>query len=113
MLGCGLAPNTTMHALDAYYKDPPYLGDPVLFTLKDWQGNIYQKEYKLHGPGSCVQRYGRVADLDSAGSFVRRGKVLQAATFVLDAPRLKIAVLKKLKENSCFFVDAPPMQATR
>ena len=104
MLGCGLDTNTTMHALDAYYNDPAYLCAPVLFTLKDWQGNIHQKEYKLHGPGSCVQRYDRVLDLDS-GSFLRRGKVLQAATFVLSAPGLKNAVLKKLKENPDFFVD--------
>ena len=112
MLGCGLDTNTTMHALDAYYNDPTYLLDPALFTIKDWEGKTYQKEYKVHGPGSCVQKYDRVMELDF-GSFLRRGQVLQAATFVLDAPKLKSAVLKKLKENPDFFVDAPPKQATR
>lgn len=107
MLGCGLSPNTTIHALEEYVE-PPYLyGPSYVFTITDQQGNTYRKEYRTHGFAShgYTQRYNKVMELDSS-SFLARGQVLQATTFVLDAPKLKSAVLKKLKEDPFFFVDA-------
>jgi aminoglycoside 3-N-acetyltransferase len=112
MLGCGLSSNTTMHALEEYTA-PPYLyGSNCVFTISDQQGNTYQKEYSTHGFASrgYAQRYDKVMELDFS-SFLRRGQVLQAATFILDAPRLKNAVLMKLKEDPYFFVDALPNNA--
>ena len=107
MLGCGLKPNTTMHTLEEYVE-PPYLyGQSCVFTITDQQGNTSQKEYRTHGFNGYVQRYDKVMQLDSI-SFMCRGHVLQATTFVLDAPGLKRVVLRKLKEDPCFFVDALP-----
>jgi aminoglycoside 3-N-acetyltransferase len=108
LLGCGLKPNTTMHALEEYVE-PPYLyGENQVFTITDHQGNTYQKEYKTHGYNlhRYSQRFHRIMDLESR-FFLREGKVLQATAFVLDAPGLKNAVLGKLKENLYFFVDPP------
>lgn len=109
MLGCGLKPNTTMHALEEY-MEPPYLFGPTyLYTIRDRQGKTCQKEYRNHGFNihGYAQRYDKVMELDS-GSFLRKGRALQAVTFVLDAPRLKSAVLRKLKEDPYFFVEALP-----
>lgn len=107
MMGCGLSPNTTMHALEECVE-PPYLYGPThIFTIIDHNGRNYQKEYKTHGFKShgYAQRYDRIMELDIA-SFARRGLVLKAETYVLDAPKLRAAVLKKLKKNLFFFVDA-------
>ena len=112
MLGCGLKSNTTMHALEEYVE-PPYLyGPSYVYTIRDQQGNTYQNEYRTHGfkRHGYAQRYDKVMELDSS-SFLCRGQILQAATFVLDAPRLKSAVLRKLKEEPYFFVDALPNKA--
>lgn len=109
MLGCGLSPNTTMHALEEYVE-PPYLyGSRYVFTIRDWQGNTCQKEYTTHGfrEYGYKQRYDRIMELDSS-SFLRSGLVLEATTFVLDVPSLKSAVLRKLKEDPYFFVEALP-----
>jgi len=56
------------------------------------------------------QRYDKIKELDSS-SFMCKGQILQATTFVLDAPGLKSVVLRKLKENPYFFVDALPNKA--
>lgn len=105
MLGCGLGANTAMHALEEY-AEPPYLyGATCRYTLRDAEGNTWEKEYRTHGFAGFAQRYDRVADVDD-GSFLRRGQVLQAATIVLDAPQLKRAVLRKLEQDPLFFVQA-------
>lgn len=104
MLGCGLEPNTSMHALEEYVE-PVYLYGPhCVYSLIDQQGKSYQKEYRNHGFEQHEQRYDRVAQLEQP-SFLRTGMVLQAKTHVLDMPQLKTAVLAKLREDALFFVD--------
>lgn len=104
MLGCGLKPNTTMHALEEYGKVPYLFGEDCLYTITDWDGNTRRIKYKRHGFGSWRQRYDRVAQLPST-SFIRCGDVLKARTFVLDTQGLKTAVISKLRETPYFFVE--------
>lgn len=105
MLGCGLGPNTTMHAIEEYVEPPYLFGPDVTFTITDEKGATHQKPYRTHGFNGFAQRYERVAELASA-SFLSRGHVLEAETFVLDAPLLKEAVLQKLRDDPYFFVEA-------
>lgn len=107
MLGCGLKPNTTMHAIEEYVEPPFLFGPPLLFTIRDRQGNTYRREYKTHGfnDHGYAQRYEKVLDLDCS-SFLRRGKVLRADTIVLDAPAFRNAVLNKLRNDPYFFVES-------
>jgi aminoglycoside 3-N-acetyltransferase len=113
MLGCGLRPNTTMHALEECIEPPYLFGPRYVFTIRDRQGRTCQKEYKTHGFAShgFSQRYDKVMELDSSSFLLGKGQVLQAVTFILDAPRLKSAVLGKLKEDPYFFVEAVPNEA--
>jgi len=110
MLGCGLRPNTTMHALEEYVEPPYLLGPPRLYTITDADGRTYTKTYRPHGFGQWRQRYDRVADLPDT-SFLRAGRVLEAETFVLDAMGLRSAVLAKLREDLFFFVDPPSAES--
>ena len=107
LLGCGLRPNTTMHALEEYVAPPYLFGRSCTFTIADANGRTYQKEYRTHGFVGYKQRYDRVVELEDR-SFVRQGPVLQAAAFVLDAPKLKSAVLRKLETDPFYFVDVVP-----
>jgi aminoglycoside 3-N-acetyltransferase len=104
MLGCGLKPNTTMHALEEC-RVPPYLfGKTLEFTMKDGDGAVLRKNYTTHGFVGYRQRYDRVADLN-APSFIRRGYVLEAETVLLEAAGLREAVVRKLSEDPLFFVE--------
>ena len=108
MLGCGLRPNTSMHALEEYVE-PPYLyGPSCVFTIRDWSGVTFQKEYRTHNFSGYAQRYDRVGELPAARDFIRTGQVLNAQTFVLDAAGLKDAVLAKLREDPLHFVETIP-----
>jgi aminoglycoside 3-N-acetyltransferase len=107
MLGCGLRPNTTMHALEEHVGPPYLFGGSYLFTLRDRHGQILRKEYRTHEMAArgIVQRYDRVSELPEASAFLARGRVLQAETYVLDAAALKPAVLARMRTEPCFFVD--------
>jgi aminoglycoside 3-N-acetyltransferase len=104
MLGCGLGPNTTMHGLEEHVNPPYLFGDECLYTITDWNGNTYTRIYRQHGFEGWKQRYDRVSELPDP-SFIRRGKVLEAETFVLNTMALKRAALARLAEDPLFFVD--------
>ena len=105
MLGCGLRPNTTMHAIEEFVE-PPYLFDGhCLYHITDSAGQVIQKTYRTHSFDGWAQRYERVANLPDT-HFLRRGHVLQAETFILNTPALKEAVIDQLNKDPLFFVEA-------
>jgi aminoglycoside 3-N-acetyltransferase len=104
LLGCGLKPNTTMHAIEEY-AEPPYLFGPECeYQITDLSGKSFKKSYRTHGFDGWAQRYDRVALLPDTG-FLRRGKVLEAETCVLDGAGLRQAALARLAEEPFFFVE--------
>jgi aminoglycoside 3-N-acetyltransferase len=109
MLGCGLRPNTTMHALEEYIVPPYLFSGEREYTIIDSQGFSFLKTYTKHGFRGWQQRYDRVAELPDP-SFLSKGKVLEAETYVLDAHRLKAAVLKQMRQDPLFFVDKENIQ---
>jgi aminoglycoside 3-N-acetyltransferase len=104
MLGCGLRPNTTMHALEELAGSPYVFGETFTFTLADCQGRLTTKEYMTHGFDGYRQCYDRVAQLPNA-SFLCRGPVLAADAFLLEAAGLREAVLRQMRDDPLFFVE--------
>ena len=104
MIRCGLEPNTTMHALEELLNPPYLLGDTHLFTLTDWIGRTSQKKYVTHNFHGVQQRHDRVEGLLDPSS-LRRGKVLDADTCIIDAPVLRKNVVPFLTDNPWYFVD--------
>ena len=105
MLGCGLAPNTSMHAIEERVA-PPYLDAPPLpypMTLLD--GTTLVKTYAPHDFDGYRQRYDRVDGLLEAPA-LRRGPVLAAEAILIHAAALWKAVLPVLQSNPLHFVDA-------
>ncbi len=104
MLGCGLKPNTTMHALEEHVEPPYLFGETVVYTIIDGDDQVFEKEYRTHGFMGVEQRYDRIRELPDP-SFMRSGKVLQAEAFVLDAAAMRGQVLAQLKDDPTFLVD--------
>lgn len=104
MLGCGLRPNTSFHAIEELVE-PPYLyGGKLEYTLINEKGKSEKKEYLTHGFKMTKQRYDRIAQvLDKPG--LRFGKVCGAECFLLHAPAMWEAALKKYREDPLYFVD--------
>jgi aminoglycoside 3-N-acetyltransferase len=104
MLGCGLEPNTSMHAIEELAA-PPYLYDPpreYQLILED--GRELRKTYIPHNFHGWLQRYDRVGEVLAAPA-LRKGRVLQAEAWLIEAGALWEAALAVLKQHPCWFVD--------
>lgn len=107
MLGCGLEPNTSMHAIEELVA-PPYLYDlPIEYSLIREDGVLVKKKYSPHNFCGWQQRYERVEHLLEAPA-LRRGQVLEAEAFLLEAAQLWRAALPALRADPFYFVQPDP-----
>lgn len=104
ILGCGLCPNTSMHAVEEY-ANPPYLfGPPIRYTITDADGKTFEKEYTPHGFAGYEQRYDRVADIMGRGDWTT-GMVGRAESHLILGEALLEKALAKMREDPFYFVD--------
>ena len=104
MLGCGLRPNTSMHAIEEMCEPPYLFGSSLTYHLIDWNGHSQERTYLKHGFRGYKQRYDRVADHLMAPDLVR-GPVLKATASLIDAPALWNTALAAYGDNPLTFVD--------
>jgi aminoglycoside 3-N-acetyltransferase len=105
MLGCGLGPNTSMHGVEEQVE-PPYLfmDQPVTYELHDADGRKRTVSHRVHDFKGWQQRYDRVDQVLSRDE-LRKGRVLSADVWVIDAAALWRKAAAKLREEPLFFVD--------
>jgi aminoglycoside 3-N-acetyltransferase len=104
MLGCGLEPNTSMHAIEELVI-PSYLYNPPFdYQLSLADGAMITKTYTPHNFVGWVQCYDRVEQVLAAPG-LRRGRVLEADSFLIEASALWEAVLSVLQRDPLYFVD--------
>jgi len=104
MLGCGLAPNTSFHAIEELIAPPYLFKEAQTCTLRLADGKVVKKRYRLHGFVGWRQRYDRVMPLLEGKGFVR-GKVLKADSHLIDAPAMWAAALSVMRRDPLFFVE--------
>lgn len=103
-IGCGLRPNTSMHAIEEL-TTPPYLfGDMLDYTITDEDGNNATMRIRRHNFRGWEQRYDRVDQVLEYPA-LRRGRVLAAECCLIEAADLWAAVHAKLQAEPLFFVD--------
>ena len=102
MLGCGLKPNTSMHAVEEL-TEPWYLfrEKEVTYTLIDETGKKIIKDYRRHDFRGAVQRYDRLAEVMKLAC----RKVLEADCYLIDAIEMWQVADKHIKENENYFID--------
>ena len=104
MIGCGLRPNTTMHAVEEH-APPPYLfGEPCCYRITDAQRRTFTREYIRHGFRGAHQRYDRVAGLLSGEALVS-GPLGNAQAYLIRGEALLEAALPRLQADPWYFVD--------
>jgi aminoglycoside 3-N-acetyltransferase len=103
-IGCGLRPNTSMHAIEEL-SEPPYLYSDVLdYTITGKDGQTFKMPIRRHNFEGWVQRYDRLSQVLD-GDALHTGKVLDADCHLVEANAMWSAVHKKLKQDTLFFVD--------
>jgi len=104
MLGCGLRPNTSMHAIEEMVE-PPYLYAPSIeYELIREDGMKIYKTYLPHNFRGWEQRYDRIRDIMHLPG-LRTGSIVGAEAHLIDAKALWVAALDKLNQDICYFVD--------
>jgi len=104
MLGCGLVPNTSFHAIEELIVPPYLFRDAQTCTLRLADGEVVRKEYRLHGFVGWKQRYDRVMPLLKGKGLVC-GKVLDADCHLIDTPAMWAAALSAMEKDPLFFVE--------
>ncbi len=103
-LGCGLRPNTSMHAIEELVAPEYLFGEMVNYQVRDASGKLRQMRVRNHKFKGFEQRYERAARLLGSGE-IKEFKVLAAKSYLVDARALWRAAFKKLQQDPCYFVD--------
>lgn len=107
-IGCGTKSNTSIHGVEETLKPyPPYLfSESIRYTIKDYDEKCTEYDCLRHGFNhfGYAQRYDRIEALLSP-SEISRGKVLDAATVVMDAAAVWKKGLEALQKDNLFFVE--------
>jgi len=104
MLGCGLRPNTSMHAIEEMVAPPYLFGDTLTYRLIGWDWDMTEAVYRMHGFRGWQQRYDRVADVLET-PHLRRGRVLAADVHLIEASAMWEAALAALRRDPFYFVE--------
>jgi aminoglycoside 3-N-acetyltransferase len=106
MLGCGLRPSTSMHAVEELLDPPPFLGEAVDYTVTLADGEKIVMRVRRHSfvNQNLRQRYDRLGPLlDREAMHV--GKVLAAESHLIDARALWRVALAEMEKDKFFFTD--------
>jgi aminoglycoside 3-N-acetyltransferase len=109
MIGCGLEPNTTMHAIEEYIQ-PAYLFDsPQTYTITDSQRKTFDKVYTPHNfwGGRAVQRYDRVEGILNEAA-LSSGMLGNAKAYLIQAEALFHAALECMRLDPFYFIELGP-----
>ncbi|MFO7632935.1 MAG: AAC(3) family N-acetyltransferase, partial [Caldilinea sp.] len=104
MLGCGLRPNTSLHAIEEVVAPPYLFGVPLDYELVDGDGRCTVKRYVPHDFGGVRQRYDRIGQMLQEPD-LRVGRVLDATVHLIDAVALWRTALEALRRDPLVFVE--------
>ena len=111
MLGCSLAHNSFMHAMEEVVDAPYALRGHQEYTIVDEHGNESKRKIRRHnftrpnGPG-IKQRYERTLDVLDEGDYTI-GQILEAKSVLINSAALEAKAVQKIKQNPLYFVDDP------
>lgn len=102
-LGCGMNPNTSMHAIEEHVEPPYLFGAPVDYQMIRTDRSVFGMRVRSHSFNGWEQRYLRLEGLMDAG--LRKGRVLQATCHLIEAATMWPVALAALHRDPFFFVE--------
>jgi aminoglycoside 3-N-acetyltransferase len=104
-LGCGMRPNTSMHAVEELYEPDYLFGDTYEYKITDREGNLFVHYCRAHNFAGVAQRYDRLEELLEAGTELKTGFVLKAHCHLVDAEAMWVKAGRKYSEDPHYFID--------
>lgn len=110
MLGCPFATNSYMHALEEDAGVEYALRGHQEYTVIDENGKTFTRRVRRHNfgrpEGNLYQKYERGLDILAPEDY-KIAHIHGARSVLIDSVALKEKFLKKIKEDSMYFVDDP------
>jgi aminoglycoside 3-N-acetyltransferase len=103
-IGCGLKPNTSMHAVEELVEPPYLFGPEIKYQLIFPDGQQITKSYRSHNFKGWVQRYDKIESLLDENS-LRKGNVLNASIYLIECRSMWDCALKALRRDPLFFIE--------
>lgn len=103
-LGCGLRPNTSMHAVEEVAGAPYLFGGDVEYRLILADGTERRQVCRAHGFAGWRQRYDRLGPLLGEGG-LKVGKVLEATVHVVECQVMWQRALEAMAAEPLYFVE--------
>jgi aminoglycoside 3-N-acetyltransferase len=101
--GCGLRPNTSMHGVEELVEPPYLFGGHITYQIILSDGSAAEMTVRRHNFKGWAQRYDRLEEVMPSG--LRKGRVLEAECYLVDADLMWPAALEALKQDPLFFVE--------
>ena len=105
MIGCGLGPNTTMHAIEET-AEAPYLFIEGLYAYKAIRIDASEEELRTKRHGTFGQYYERIAE-HIGDTHLRCGHVGQAQAYLIDCRHLWQVAIECMKNDPYCFSRTP------
>ncbi len=102
--GCGMEPNTSMHAVEELYNPDYLFEDMYEYDMADKDGKHYTQKCRAHYFDRTIQRYDRLGELMPEGT-IRRGKIFECETVVIDAKTMWRIAGEYYTKDSHYFID--------
>jgi aminoglycoside 3-N-acetyltransferase len=104
MLGCGMAPNTSMHAIEEVAESPYLLKtSPTSYNVTSEDASTTLSIYRHNFAGHYLQRYDRLEPLLPANA-IKTGMVLKAKSHLIDCRLMWEVALNKMHTSPYYFV---------
>ncbi|MBO4277810.1 MAG: AAC(3) family N-acetyltransferase [Clostridia bacterium] len=103
-LGCGMNPNTSMHAVEELVVPDYLFGDTVEYRASDAQGNIHTLRCRAHNFKGVAQCYYRLASL-LGGDELRRGFIANAECVLVQTVPMWRKAEAAYRKNPHYFID--------
>jgi aminoglycoside 3-N-acetyltransferase len=104
MLGCGLSPNTMMHAVEEIVAPEYLFGGQMDYTITGEDGGTRTATYTRHGFAGWKQRYDRVYGMRTRG-WLFEAPILGAICQSIRSENLWTHALERLRRDSLSFVE--------
>jgi aminoglycoside 3-N-acetyltransferase len=105
-LGCGLRPNTSIHAIEEQVEPPYLFGPPYAYRMLRADGSQFSMHVRSHSFKGWTQRYDRLAQV--VPTAITSGRVLRAECALVETAVMWPAAIARLREDPLFFVEPHP-----
>ncbi len=102
-IGCGISPNTSMHAVEELVEPFYLFTSPVDYRILLPDGGETRMRVRRHNFSGWTQMYARL-DALMDGEHLRKGKILAADCYLMDVRDMWEKALVALKNNPLYFV---------